>query len=90
MLYSIKRLTLAALDEKICVDLRQFLILKGCFKLEKLIFYSSYLGGLLLAFTLIWVARYNFRISQTKKASLFLLSGLAIGILLIYSILFPQ
>ncbi len=60
------------------------------FKLEKLIYYSSMLGGILLSVTLIWVAIYNFRISQTKKASLFLLSGLSLGILLIYNILFPQ
>ncbi len=60
------------------------------FKLEKLIYYSSMLGGILLSVTLIWVAIYNFKISQTKKASLFLLSGLSLGILLIYNILFPQ
>jgi predicted membrane chloride channel (bestrophin family) len=60
------------------------------FKLENLIYYSSMLGGILLSVTLIWVAIYNFRISQTKKASLFLLSGLSLGILLIYNILFPQ
>jgi hypothetical protein len=60
------------------------------FKLENLIYYSSMLGGILLSITLIWVAIYNFRISQTKKASLFLLSGLSLGILLIYNILFPQ
>jgi predicted membrane chloride channel (bestrophin family) len=60
------------------------------FKLETLIYYSSILGGILLSITLIWVAMYNFRISQTKKACLFLFPGLAIGILLIYNILFPQ
>jgi hypothetical protein len=58
--------------------------------MENLIYYSSILGGILLSLTLIWVAIYNFRISQTKKASLFLLSGLTLGTLLIYSILFPQ
>ena len=60
------------------------------FKLENLIYYSSILGGILLSITLIWVAMYNFRISQTKKGFLFLFPGLAIGILLIYNILFPQ
>jgi hypothetical protein len=64
--------------------------LERMFNLETLIYYSSIIGGIFLALTLVWVAIYNFRISQTKKASLFLLSGLSIGILLIYSILFPQ
>lgn len=64
--------------------------LERMFILETLVYYSSMAGGILLSLTLIWVAMYNFRISQTKKASLFLLSGLSIGILLIYSILFPQ
>ncbi|GMB00369.1 hypothetical protein PIPA1_31680 [Pelosinus sp. IPA-1] len=58
--------------------------------METLIYYSSMLGGLLLSLTLLWVGFYNYQQHQTKKAILFSISGLAIAIILIYSILFPQ
>ena len=56
--------------------------------MDKLIYFSSICGGLFLAATLIWVAIYNFRILETRKALLFLSTGIAIALLLIYSILF--
>jgi len=58
--------------------------------MDKLIYFASIGGGILLAATFIWVAKYNFSCSETRKAILFLLSGLAIAMLLIYSILFDQ
>lgn len=56
--------------------------------MDKLIQISSILGGLLLAASLIWVGMYNFRTSETRKAVLFLISGVSIALILIYSILF--
>lgn len=58
--------------------------------MDKLIYFSSIGGGILLAATCIWVALYNFRQSQIRKGILFALSGLSIAIILIYSILIPQ
>lgn len=58
--------------------------------MDKLIYFSSVAGGVLLAATLIWVAMYNFRQSQTRKGILFGLAGVSIAIILIYSILIPQ
>jgi len=56
--------------------------------MDELLYFSSMCGGFLLAATLIWVAIYNFRLSETRKAFLFLSIGIAIAVLLIYSILF--
>ncbi len=58
--------------------------------MDKLISFSSLLGGLLLGITLIWVGIYNLRLSETRKGTLFLISGLSISIVLIYNILFNQ
>lgn len=60
------------------------------FVLENIIHYSSIMGGILLVITLLALAKYTWRQSQTTKAVLFLLAGLAIVVVLIYSILFPQ
>ena len=56
--------------------------------MDNLMYLSSILGGILLAGSLIWVAIYNLRISETRKATLFLICGLSIVLILIYSILF--
>ena len=58
--------------------------------MDKLIYFSSMCGGFFLAATLIWVAIYNFRILETRKALLFLSTGIAIAMLLIYNILFAK
>lgn len=58
--------------------------------MDKLIYFASIFGGISLAATLIWVAMYNFRRSETRKAILFFISGLSIAFILIYSILFNQ
>jgi len=58
--------------------------------MDKLLYFASLFGGMLLAATLIWVARYNFHCSETRKAILFFISGLSIAMILIYSILFNQ
>lgn len=58
--------------------------------MDKLISLSSVLGGLLLGITLIWVGIYNLRLSETRKGTLFLITGLSVAAMLIYNILFNQ
>jgi hypothetical protein len=55
--------------------------------MDTLINFSSICGGIFLAITLLWVAHYNFRRSETSKAIAFFIAGLSIAIILIYSIL---
>ena len=56
--------------------------------MDKLITFSSILGGILLAITLVWVGIYNLRRSETNKGILFLTFGLCLTIILIYNIFF--
>ncbi|WP_378957226.1 hypothetical protein [Pelosinus sp. sgz500959] len=55
--------------------------------MDKLISLSSILGGILLAITLIWVAAYNLRRSETYKGVLFLIVGLSLASMIIYTLL---
>lgn len=56
--------------------------------MDKLLSFSSALGGILLAITLIWVGTYNLRLSETRKGILFLTCGLSLAAVLSYNFLF--
>ena len=86
-----KRLTLLLFSEKIFIDpSTRIFKLERVLTMDKLISFSSILGGILLAATMLWVGIYNLRRSETRKGVLFLIFGLCLAIILIYSLLFNQ
>lgn len=57
--------------------------------MTKILDITGFLGGILLALTLLWVGKYNIQHDQIRKGIMFILVGILIGIIMSKELLSP-